>query len=613
MWPLAVLLTLGFAWAQTPLPDAAATALRQAQARASEALASYPIPYPDKPLWKEAFDLGNRAHELAPDRPEPLRFLAQAYTQTGWTIRAWSSWLAYRDAGGAMDASARSAASSSGTDLAQAAIRGGRPDEAITILRDVVDLTPDAVAANALLGQALLDRGDAAAAVPYLRTAADGDARYQQLLERATLADAIGLSAADAFIAGKNMRVQGQHAQALAMFQQVLDQAPEYVLALRLAARSAEAADRPDLASGYWQRVLALAPTDGEARSGLDRTHFAARWGAAAAAAYERGREALRTGNRTAGAEAFRAALAQNPSMAPAEAALGTLALQDDALEEAVRRLRNAVRLDPTDAATRDTLATAEARLEQENAAAAAAAASAPPPRAPATTTTAPAAAAPPPTSTPAANTPAASTPAASTPAPPAATATPTPRPAAPAAAAPASRPKLLTLLDARLTHRLPQDGGSGAFTFLNADDSTAIDLSSPVDYAGGRVYVRLEIEDKPSAAPLRYQLCLIPDDAITVRPACSDPGRLRVTDQASVEMAQPLSAFDGAATVNWHRGLQQILLVLRNDNDAPLDDRYTANLPSQRPDLTQYYPLSVHVTAVLVPAGGTFPGWGSP
>src|SRR6056297_2458102 len=87
------------------LPEPASEALRRGQQAAAEALATYTHHLPDSPLWTEALAAGTEAARLAPDHPAPRRFLAQASLQVGWYARSWSSWQAYLERGGDVDAS----------------------------------------------------------------------------------------------------------------------------------------------------------------------------------------------------------------------------------------------------------------------------------------------------------------------------------------------------------------------------------------------------------------------------------------------------------------------------------------------------------------------------
>ena len=76
----ALVLMSGAVLAQA-LPTNAQEALTRGQALMAEALSTYDVQYPDRPLWRQAFNEGRTAIELAPGHPEPLRFMAQAYSR----------------------------------------------------------------------------------------------------------------------------------------------------------------------------------------------------------------------------------------------------------------------------------------------------------------------------------------------------------------------------------------------------------------------------------------------------------------------------------------------------------------------------------------------------
>src|SRR5690606_26665600 len=82
----------------------------------------------------------------------------------------------------------------------------------------------------------------------------------------------------------------------------------------------------------------------------------------------------------------------------------------------------------------------------------------------------------------------------------------------------PASGPTL-ALLDTTLTPAAPEAGGEGAFTFMPAPAAAVGNLDSPYDYGQGTLYLQVEVLDRPTDDPVFMQLCLVPDDLITVSP----------------------------------------------------------------------------------------------
>ncbi|MBW7915451.1 MAG: hypothetical protein H3C53_02015, partial [Trueperaceae bacterium] len=280
---LTLLILCTTAQAQAPLPPAAAAALEAAQAAAAEAMVTYDRYLPDQPLWREAFAAAEKAHELAPQRPEPLRFLAQAYGLTGWTGRAWTAWQDYAAAGGTMDAAARTAAAGAAGTLGFQAMRAGNLPRALELLTAANGYAPADLDVASWLGQALLASGDAAAATPYLAAAIVAQPQLEPLLERAQLGSNYGLANADSFIAGRKAYAAGDYQAALREFRRAAESAPTFVDAARGVAAALGALGQEDAALTAWEHVLQLAPGDAEAAEVIAR-HEAQRAAAEAAA-----------------------------------------------------------------------------------------------------------------------------------------------------------------------------------------------------------------------------------------------------------------------------------------------------------------------------------------
>lgn len=192
----------------------------------------------------------------------------------------------------------------------------------------------------------------------------------------------------------------------------------------------------------------------------------------------------------------------------------------------------------------------------------------------------------------------------------------PAPQPQPPEVAEPEPPPvavpagPALTLLDATLSPRAPAAGGEGAFTFLAAPAAAVGNLDEPFDYGSGTLHLRVEVVEKPTSDPVLLQLCLVPDDLITVAPACSSAANLRLSGPGVVTATQSVSGMEGSAAVDWSQGMAQLIVVLRDTNGLPLDPRYATDESGRPLDVSFYYPLTFRISAVLVPAGGAFGGW---
>ncbi|CAN5715838.1 hypothetical protein BH23DEI1_BH23DEI1_11120 [soil metagenome] len=163
----------------TPLPEGAAAALAEGGALMAEALSTYPAQYPDRPLWQQAFEAGQRAISLAPDRLEGVRFLAEAYSRSNWYGPAWEQWLEYRRRGGPdvfeNDPAARELLAAVGHELGYGAYTRQEFDLALDYFLSIVDLVPDDINAHVWSGRILIETERPDGAVPYWRRVTELD------------------------------------------------------------------------------------------------------------------------------------------------------------------------------------------------------------------------------------------------------------------------------------------------------------------------------------------------------------------------------------------------------------------------------------------------------
>ena len=592
---LALALAASAAWGQSALPEDAAAALRAGQMAAAEAIATYEAHYPDQPLWREAIAQGERARELAPDRVEPLLFLAQVYGVTGWTSRTWEAWQAYLDAGGTLDARSRADAARAALVLGYQAFTAGAMGRARDLLEASYELEPDDLTTVTYLGQARLELGDALGAIPLLALAADTYPQLRPMLQRAELGAAHGQRTADAFLAAEREFAQGNMSGALSLYVAAIQGDPGFVEAIKGAAEVNAAIGRADEARRLWERALQLDPDDAEVAAIIARLDAAAAAQAAAVAA-EAAQEALAAAEAEAEAQAAAEAEAPPVVLAPPGGQTPVAAPPAEPLPQEPPVAEDPAGQPPVaeepaqDPAEEPPVAEEPAQppVAEE-----------PEPEEPPVAEE-PERPEPPPVAEPPAQGPPVAEP---------------PTPAVPEAAAvvpPAPQPAptggpTLSLVDATLTPRPVEAGGEGAFTFLEAPAGAVGDLAA---YRQGTLHVQVEMLDKPTDDPVLVQVCLVPDDLITVRPACSEPSELRLSGEGVASVSQAVGALDGAADIDWSQGMAQVLVVLRDAEGRPLDPRYAYDEQGRPLDVAAYYPMSMHVRAALVPAGGSFPGW---
>src|SRR6056297_3532093 len=545
---VAVVAALAGAAAAQALPQPAAEALRRGQQAAAEALATYAHHLPDSPLWTEALDAGTAAARIAPDHPAPRRFLAQAYLQVGWYARSWSAWQAYLDRGGGLDASVRRQLLEVATWMGLNAYDSGRRDQAVPYLETVVRLAPDDLGANARLARIHLDRDEPLEALPYLE-ALDGRApELIPALQRARRIERYGPDAAAAYASATEALDTGSLATAQDRFLQATALRPGFTDAWRGVATTAERRGRLQQARTAYEEVLALSPNDAGALAGLGRIALAEgayetaieRFERAAelapgrseiADALARSRELLqeRTATEEAQARAEADAAARAQAQAAEQAAAEQAAAQADAATEPSAA-------DQAAGAEREAEEQAAAEARAQEAARQAAAEQAEAEQAAADRAAAERAAE---------------------------------EAEARARAAEAGQPGgSLLLVDAVAEHRRSAAGPSPAVAFLPVPALADADLAGRT---GDVIHLRVEVLDKPSDAPVLYQVCLVPAD-IAVRPACTDPDRLAFSGTGTYEGEQPWSGLAGFDGVDWQAGVDSVMAVLRRPDGAPLE-----------------------------------------
>jgi tetratricopeptide (TPR) repeat protein len=164
-----------------------------------------------------------------------------------------------------------------------------------------------------------------------------------------------------------------------------------------------------------------------------------------------------------------------------------------------------------------------------------------------------------------------------------------------------------LILLNTTYTYERPAIEDSGAVSFFAASEEVRQNWQTPTNYAAGVVYQRLEVSRKPSNEIVTYQLCLVPNDDISVKPTCSRARGLEFKDIGVYEAQQSLSEFYQYSNIDWRKGISNLMVILRDENGNPIDAAFARESGH---DLDLYYPMNVRYSVVLVPPGGKFRGW---
>jgi tetratricopeptide (TPR) repeat protein len=261
---LVVLVSFGQVGAQG-LPAEAETALRTGEARMAEALRTYPAQYPDRPLWQQAFTEGRRAMQLAPESLAPVRFLAEAYSRSQWTGRAWPAWMEFVDRGGVLDEEARELVALVGHELGYGAYARGDFETALDYYLTVSDLVADDIESRVWAGRILIETERPDQAVAFWRSVLEldpSDARAAYFVDLAREQAAWGTRAVDVFREGIALYEQGAPQAAAERFARATVINPRYPAAWAWLGRVAfEAGDYADARRAY-ANAAGLAPDD---------------------------------------------------------------------------------------------------------------------------------------------------------------------------------------------------------------------------------------------------------------------------------------------------------------------------------------------------------------
>ncbi len=214
---VAFLLAAPTALAQGSLPANAAEAIDRGEQLMEQALNTYDAQYPDRPLWRQAFREGTAAVQLAPGHPEPLRFLAEAYSRANWpgpAVRTWEQFLA---AGGTLDAEAEELYVTAANANAYSAYAQGNLERAAELYLNVTRNVPTNVEAHRWLGRILLEAGRPDQAVAAWQTVTEltpDDQGAEYFLDLSRAQARWGTEAATAFFEGVAAYEAGNMTQA---------------------------------------------------------------------------------------------------------------------------------------------------------------------------------------------------------------------------------------------------------------------------------------------------------------------------------------------------------------------------------------------------------------
>ncbi|NJD51367.1 MAG: hypothetical protein FIB07_00690 [Candidatus Methanoperedens sp.] len=166
------------------------------------------------------------------------------------------------------------------------------------------------------------------------------------------------------------------------------------------------------------------------------------------------------------------------------------------------------------------------------------------------------------------------------------------------------SNPNQLVIIDEYYTH----NNVTMAFSFFGVGNIPG-NLVSPINYAGGTIYQRLQVITKPSTKTVNYQLCLFQDKIVAEKHACTN--YMKFDSTGTYYASQSMTSLYQYYNISWDRKLLDRMLVVKDKNGMPVDTRYRPPFgPFDGGNLGLYYPMQVRYTAIVVPPGGGQPVW---
>ena len=293
----------------TPIQDAQAL-LGQAQNAASQARSTYTSFNIDQPFWKDAMRLGEEAYTLEPNNTEIVLFLAQTYSTVRWYSRAWDKWTHFLRLSSLEDSSdeTKTQFADVGNELGYARYQTNDLQTALDFYSKVNHVLPDHVETLRWIGRIYLELGQPDKAQPYWQRAAELEPNDPTSAYFVGIIDEqlrVGPEASSMFQAGIRAYDEGNLPEALQAFEWAANANDTFKEAYVWAARTSFELGQSDLSVQYWQKVLALDPSDERAAYFAQYAQEQQRWGKEAAEAFYEGQTSYQQGQVADGPRAF--------------------------------------------------------------------------------------------------------------------------------------------------------------------------------------------------------------------------------------------------------------------------------------------------------------------
>ena len=130
----------------------------------------------------------------------------------------------------------------------------------------------------------------------------------------------------------------------------------------------------------------------------------------------------------------------------------------------------------------------------------------------------------------------------------------------------------------------------------------------TPVNYAEGTLYFRVEIRSQPQPQRMQTQFCIWQDDLVLENcgPRVSLTGNANTVVTWSKEVKKMYKK--NGVSLDWSRPRQRYGIAIKNSQGLPVSSIKGWNWSGENPAL--WYPMNMRFSVVVVAKGATFSGW---
>ncbi|XGV97742.1 MAG: hypothetical protein ACAF41_02150 [Leptolyngbya sp. BL-A-14] len=133
----------------------------------------------------------------------------------------------------------------------------------------------------------------------------------------------------------------------------------------------------------------------------------------------------------------------------------------------------------------------------------------------------------------------------------------------------------------------------------------------SPINFCEGKIYIRVRVLKKPTKAPVRYMLYLMSGGHGDAYRAVVGHNLVTFSEPGTYTFEQSMLSILDYSNIDWSQSLEEMLVSVWDQHNFPIETRWGHGGKWEgSPDLTLYYPMKIHYTAVVVAKNGKFQGF---